>query len=124
MPLATLRQVLDEAAKGGYGFATDVFKIDYLDGALVATRAGYGQKVNIEVDFPGKDIVMLAIRGNVFKPPEGTASVPVTLPGFPPSATLPARSPVPQRRRGCGPPRFLPAKSTWPGPTHPATPVS
>lgn len=58
------------AAKGGYGFATDVFKIDYLDGTLVATRAGYGQKVNVEVDFPGKDIVMLAIRGNVFKPPK------------------------------------------------------
>ena len=66
------------AAKGGYGFATDVFKIDYLDGTLVATRAGYGQKVNVEVDFPGKDIVMLAIRGNVFKPPEGTATAPVS----------------------------------------------
>ena len=64
------------AAKGAYGFATDVFKIDYLDGTLVATRAGYGQKVNVEVDFPGKDRVMLAIRGNVFKPPEGTASPP------------------------------------------------
>ena len=66
------------AAKGTYGFATDVFKIDYPDGTLVATRAGYSQKVNVEVDFPGKDIVMLAIRGNVFKPPEGTASPTVT----------------------------------------------
>lgn len=66
------------AAKGGYGFATDVFKIEYPDGALVATRAGYGQKVNVEVEFPGKDTVLLAIRGNVFKPPEGMAAVPVT----------------------------------------------
>lgn len=66
------------AAKGAYGFATDVFKLDYLDGTLVATRAGYGQKVNVEVDFPGKDRVMLAIRGNVFKPPEGTATPPVS----------------------------------------------
>ena len=73
------------AAKGGYGFATDVFRIEYQDGELVATRAGYGQKVNIEVDFPGKDIVMLAIRGNVFKPPEGTASSPVTQFAAPPT---------------------------------------
>jgi len=65
------------AAKGGYGFATDVFRVEYQEGSLVATRAGYGQKVNIEVDFPGKDLVMLAIRGNVFKPPEGTATVPL-----------------------------------------------
>ena len=66
------------AAKGGYGFATDVFKIDSPDGTLIATRPGYGQKVNVEVDFPGKDIVLLAIRGNVFKPPEGTAAPPVS----------------------------------------------
>lgn len=65
-------------AKGGYGFATDVFRIEYQDGTLVATRAGYGQKVNVEVDFPGKDIVMLAIRGNFYKPPEGTTVPPVT----------------------------------------------
>ena len=66
------------AAKGGYGFATDVFKFDYQDGALVATRGGYGQKVNVEVDFPGKDVVVLALRGNVFKPPEGSSSPAVT----------------------------------------------
>ena len=77
------------AAKGSYGFATDVFKIDYPDGTLVATRPGYGQKVNVEVDFPGKDIVMLAIRGNVFKPPEGTASPTVT-----PFAAPPVKSRV------------------------------
>ena len=41
---------------------------------LVATRGGYGQKVNVEVDFPGKDIVVLALRANMFKPPEGAAS--------------------------------------------------
>ncbi|HEY0340658.1 MAG TPA: hypothetical protein VGC34_07640, partial [Steroidobacteraceae bacterium] len=45
------------AAKGRYGFATDVFQFEYQDDGLVATRGGYGQKVNVEVDFPGKDIV-------------------------------------------------------------------
>ena len=65
------------AARGGYGFATDVFRFEYHDGNLIATRGGYGQKVNVEVDFPGRDVVVLALRGNVFKPLEGTVSPPV-----------------------------------------------
>jgi electron transfer flavoprotein alpha subunit len=62
------------AVKGSCGFATDVFRIVYEDGVLVATRGGYGQKVNVELDFPGKEVVVLAVRANVFKPPEGQAS--------------------------------------------------
>jgi electron transfer flavoprotein alpha subunit len=58
------------AAKLDLGFATDVFKAERIEGELVATRGGYGQKVNVEVDFPGRDTVLLAIRANVFKPPE------------------------------------------------------
>ena len=66
------------AAKLGLGFATDVFKVERQDGELVATRGGYGQKVNVEVDFPGRGTVLLAIRGNVFKPPEQKGSPRVT----------------------------------------------
>jgi electron transfer flavoprotein alpha subunit len=62
------------AAKTGVGFASDVFRIEYQGDALVATRGGYGQKVSIEVDFPGKPVVLLAVRGGVFKPAEGAAS--------------------------------------------------
>jgi electron transfer flavoprotein alpha subunit len=62
------------AERRGLGFATDVFKAEYLDGALVATRGGYGQKVNVEVDFPDRSTVLLAVRANVFKPPEQAAS--------------------------------------------------
>ncbi|HTV94539.1 MAG TPA: electron transfer flavoprotein subunit alpha/FixB family protein [Steroidobacteraceae bacterium] len=58
------------AARLGLGFASDVFKAERIDGALIATRGGYGQKVNVEVDFPGRDSVLLALRANVFKPPE------------------------------------------------------
>jgi electron transfer flavoprotein alpha subunit len=58
------------AAKLHLGFATDVFKAERVDGALVATRGGYGQKVNVEVDFPGRDTALLAIRANVYKPPD------------------------------------------------------
>jgi electron transfer flavoprotein alpha subunit len=62
------------AAKLGLGFATDVFKVERDGGELVATRGGYGQKVNVEVEFPGRSTVLLAIRPNVYKPPEGPAS--------------------------------------------------
>ncbi len=62
------------AARHGYGFATDVFKVERTGGELIATRGGYGQKVNVEVDFPRRDTVILALRANVFKPPEGTAA--------------------------------------------------
>jgi electron transfer flavoprotein alpha subunit len=69
------------AAKGGFGFATDVFKLDYPtseEPGLVATRGGYGQKVSVEVDFPGREVVVLAMRANTFKPPEVVASPTVT----------------------------------------------
>ena len=66
------------AAKLGLGFATDVFKVERQDGELVATRGGYGQKVNVEVDFPGRGTVLLAIRPNVFQPPSQRGSPRVT----------------------------------------------
>lgn len=66
------------AAANGFGFATDVFKIDSHGGAWLATRGGYGQKVNVELDFPGRSVVMLTVRPGVFKPPEGCATPLVT----------------------------------------------
>jgi electron transfer flavoprotein alpha subunit len=66
------------AARLGLGFATDVFNAARIGGDLVATRGGYGQKVHVEVDFPGRSTVLLAIRSNVFKAPEQTASPRVT----------------------------------------------
>lgn len=62
------------ASKAGYGFATDVFIAAYDGDDLVATRGGYNQKVNVEVDFPGKATVVLTIRSSVFKVLEGVAS--------------------------------------------------
>jgi electron transfer flavoprotein alpha subunit len=75
------------AARLGLGFATDVFKVERIADELIATRGGYGQKVSVEVDFPGRRSVLLAIRGNVFKPPEGTASPRVTAFEAPPVAS-------------------------------------
>ena len=62
------------ASKAGYGFATDVYIAEYQGDELVATRGGYNQKVNVEVDFPGKSTVVLTIRPSVFKPLDGAGS--------------------------------------------------
>jgi electron transfer flavoprotein alpha subunit len=72
------------AAKLGLGFASDVFKVERIEGELIATRGGYGQKVNVEVDFPGRSTVLLALRANVFKPPEQTGSPRITEIAAPP----------------------------------------
>jgi electron transfer flavoprotein alpha subunit len=74
-------------ARLGLGFATDVFKVERVEGELVATRGGYGQKVNVEVDFPRRGTVLLAIRGNVFKAPEQAAAPRVTAFEAPPAAS-------------------------------------
>jgi electron transfer flavoprotein alpha subunit len=52
-----------------------VFRFEYQQDLLLATRGGYGQKVNVELDFPGKaTVVLLALRASVFKPPEGAGT--------------------------------------------------
>lgn len=70
----TLGYAATLATKGKFGFATDVFKVEYDGADLVATRGGYNQKVNVEVDFPGKDCVVLALRSGSFKPVEEAGS--------------------------------------------------
>jgi electron transfer flavoprotein alpha subunit len=79
------------ATRLGLGFATDVFKAERIDGELVATRGGYGQKVNVEVDFLRRATVLLCVRGNVFKPPEPSGS---------PRVASFAAPPVESRSRG------------------------
>jgi electron transfer flavoprotein alpha subunit len=80
------------AVKLGLGFASDVFDARRIDGEVVATRGGYGQKVNVEVDFPGRSTVLMAIRGGAFKSPEpaAAASSPRLTAFEPPS--IPSRS--------------------------------
>lgn len=62
------------AAKGEFGFASDVFELKYEGSDLVATREAYVGEINMEVDFPGKETVVLSIRRNTFKPPNEEAS--------------------------------------------------
>lgn len=50
----------------GTGFATDIFAVRYEDGALVATRAAYKEKVFVELDFPEKKNIILTLRSGAF----------------------------------------------------------
>lgn len=62
------------AAKGKFGFASDVFAIRYEGDELIATRAAYAEKVHVDVDFPGRPIVLLTVRSNTYKPIEDRGS--------------------------------------------------
>ena len=54
------------AAKRGYGFATDVFRVERIDGVLVATRGGYGQEGQRRARFSGsRDGAARAAREHV-----------------------------------------------------------
>jgi len=66
------------AMRGNFGFATDVFGIRYDSDDLVATRAAYAEKLHMELDFPGRETVLLTVRGNVYKPAEGGGSAETT----------------------------------------------
>lgn len=70
----TLGYAASLASKAGYGFATDVFKLEYDGSEIVATRGGYNQKVNVEVDFPGKSCVVVTVRATTFKAAEGAGA--------------------------------------------------
>ena len=68
------------AAGLGAGFAADVLAVARDGGELIATRGGYGGKVQIEVEFPPGRAVVLCLRGGAFEPPQGEAiaSLPAT----------------------------------------------
>jgi electron transfer flavoprotein alpha subunit len=65
------------AARGGFGFASDVTEIAWAEG-LCARRGAYGDKVLAELEFRGKTCTLLTVRPGVFGMASvGAASVPV-----------------------------------------------
>jgi electron transfer flavoprotein alpha subunit len=65
------------AAKGGLGFASDVTALRW-DGAPVAARGAFGDKLVSELEFPGKETTVLLLRGGTFEPAEASAGAPAT----------------------------------------------
>lgn len=70
----TLGYAAPLAAKGNYGFTTDAFGLARDGDAWIATRSGYGQKVNMEIEFPDKATVIVTLRPGSFKAPESAAT--------------------------------------------------
>jgi electron transfer flavoprotein alpha subunit len=74
------------AARAGLGFASDVTAITWA-GELRARRGAYGDKLNAELEFPGKACTLLTVRPGIFpvaSPGGGSAparSVPIDLDG-------------------------------------------
>ena len=66
------------AAKLGLGFASDVFAMREESGSLVAERAFYGSKVHAELEFPGREQVVLLLRPTTWPAAEGQGSATVT----------------------------------------------
>jgi electron transfer flavoprotein alpha subunit len=64
------------AARLGLGFASDVTGVSWEEGP-VATRGAYGGKVEVELDFLGKDTTLLMLRAGAFEAPAETGEAPV-----------------------------------------------
>ena len=62
----------------GLGFASDVFALRAEDGTIVAERAFYGSKVNAEIEFPGREQVLLLVRPTAWPPAEGAGNAAVS----------------------------------------------
>jgi electron transfer flavoprotein alpha subunit len=61
------------AATLGLGFASDVTALGWDDGP-VATRGGYGGKLQVELDFPGKQTTLLMLRAGGFEAAQGSGA--------------------------------------------------
>ncbi|SDH28036.1 electron transfer flavoprotein alpha subunit apoprotein [Paraburkholderia steynii] len=70
----TLGYAAPLAVKGNYGFTTDAFGLARDGESWIATRSGYGQKVNMEIEFPGRATVVVTIRPGAFKAPDSAAT--------------------------------------------------
>ena len=53
------------AARAGLGFASDVTAISWADGPR-ARRGAYGDKLQAELEFPGKTCTLLTVRPGIF----------------------------------------------------------
>ncbi len=59
------------AARGGLGFASNVTALWWGEQGAGAERGAYGEKLIAELDFPGKETVLLLIRAGAFEPAVG-----------------------------------------------------
>ncbi|MBS1881424.1 MAG: electron transfer flavoprotein subunit alpha/FixB family protein [Actinobacteria bacterium] len=66
------------AARAGLGFATDVSGIGWGEGGASARRGAYAERLTAELDFPGRETVLLLLREGAFEPATAAGSAPVS----------------------------------------------
>ncbi|MCG3201242.1 MAG: Electron transfer flavoprotein subunit alpha [Gammaproteobacteria bacterium] len=75
------------AATGGHGYASDVSALRCEGADIVATRSAYREKARVELDFPGRQTVVITVRPGSFLPAtRAGGGMPVTtlaVPGVP-----------------------------------------
>jgi electron transfer flavoprotein alpha subunit len=59
------------AARGAHGFASDVTAVSWSERGATAQRPAFGEELVAEIDFPGKETVVLLLRPGAFAPAEG-----------------------------------------------------
>jgi electron transfer flavoprotein alpha subunit len=61
------------AGRGGYGFASDVLAASWQEDGLHAERGAFAERLIAELDFPGKQTVVLLLRQGAFAEQENGA---------------------------------------------------
>jgi electron transfer flavoprotein alpha subunit len=64
------------AARGGHGFASDVTRVSWEGDGPVVGRSAYGAKLEAELDFPGRETVLVLLRAGTFEPVEPGSGAP------------------------------------------------
>lgn len=65
------------AARGAHGFAGDVTEVSWGEHGALVQRPAYGEQLIAELDFPGKQTVVLQLRAGAFAPnADGTSQDP------------------------------------------------
>ena len=59
------------AARGKHGFASDTSAVAWGHDGLRASRGAFGDHLTAELEFPGKETVILLLREGAFEPAEG-----------------------------------------------------
>lgn len=59
------------AARAALGFASNVTAVSWGEQGALAQRGAYGEKLTADLDFPGKETVLLLLRPGAFAPAEG-----------------------------------------------------
>jgi electron transfer flavoprotein alpha subunit len=66
------------AARARHGFASDVTAVSFTGAGLIARRGAYAERLLAELDFPGKETVLLTLRAGAFEAASGSGGASIS----------------------------------------------